>query len=170
MNQDMPSLARVTLSYVAAEDRIQLCGLDTKGRTIRLWLTARLLTALVPHVLQRQAEFEAQRASSVSDTADPYPVPDAGWEDERAAVTGEHAFSEVLISEIDLRLHHTGLSMVFKGGLEGACASFTLSANALAIWSRGLKGCFEQAGWPTEVFGRVSNEPALAARTAVTIH
>ena len=37
INPDIPSLGKVTLSYVFLEDRVQLSGLDTQGQTIRLW-------------------------------------------------------------------------------------------------------------------------------------
>lgn len=166
INSDIPSLARVTLSYDVSEDRIQLSGLDTQGQTIRLWFTARLLRSLVPYLVRRHAEFEVHRAKSASDAA----APNTGNEEVEVAVNGEHASSEALISEIDLSTHHTGLSLVFKEAQKGGCARFTLSVSALAIWNRGLKQCFEQAGWATDVFDRAINSSTLAARTAVTIH
>lgn len=166
INPDIPSLGKVTLSYVFLEDRVQLSGLDTQGQTIRLWLTARLLRSLVPYLIRRHAEFEVQRATSASDAA----ALNRENEEDEVAVNGEHASSEALISEIDLATHHTGLSLVFKEPQKGACASFTLSVSALVIWNRALKQCFEQAGWATDVFDRALNTSTLAARTAVTIH
>ena len=166
INPDIPSLARVTLSYVVSEDRVRLSGLDTEGRIIRLWFTARLLNSLVPHLIECHTELEMQRATPASDAA----APDKGAEEEQVVVSGEHASTEALISEIDLSTHHTGLSLVFKEAQKGGCASFTLSVSALAIWNRGLKKCFEQAGWATEVFSRASNTPIFAAHTPVTIH
>ena len=111
------------------------------------------------------SEFEVHRATSASDAA----APNTGNEEEEVAVNGEHA-SEALISEIDLSTHHTGLSLVFKEAQKGGCARFTLSVSALAIWNRGLKQCFEQAGWATDVFDRALNTSTLSAPTAVTIH
>ena len=140
INPDIPSLGKVTLSYVFLEDRVQLSGLDTQGQTIRLWFTARLLKSLVPYLIRRHAEFEVQRATSASDAA----ALNRDNEEEEIAVNGEHASFEALISEIDLSTHHTGLSLVFKEAQKGACASFTLSASALAMWNRGLKQCLSR--------------------------
>ncbi len=45
-------LVRATLAYDPQEDRIRLDGLCDDEKTLQLWLTARLLNALVSHLVQ----------------------------------------------------------------------------------------------------------------------
>lgn len=166
MKSDIPSLTRVKLSYIVAEDRIQLSGLDNRGRILKLWLTAKLLNLLVPHLVRRQAEFELQSSTTDSYGTRTNPV----GEDQQLIESCEHAYAEALVSEIRLRSRQMCVCLIFKDGYRGICASFTLSVDTLAAWNRGLKKCFEQAGWPLESFLLAAENPALAPNKAVTIH
>lgn len=46
----MVKLKRLKFDYHPVEDRIRLQGLDETGRVVHLWLTARLLNRLIPHL------------------------------------------------------------------------------------------------------------------------
>lgn len=47
----MNELHRITTQYIEAEDRIRLLGEHTSGAPEMIWLTQRLLTRLLPHLL-----------------------------------------------------------------------------------------------------------------------
>lgn len=47
----MNELQRITTQYIEAQDRIQLLGEHTSGAPEMIWLTQRLLSRLLPHVL-----------------------------------------------------------------------------------------------------------------------
>ena len=54
--QPVPLLVTVTLTYSVMEDRVRLDGIDSEGETLTLWLTARLLSRLIPYLQQQQPE------------------------------------------------------------------------------------------------------------------
>jgi len=62
----VPRLARVTLGYSTEQDRVRLNGVDVDGKSLILWLTARLLNRLVPHLVERQADMHFSSQSSGS--------------------------------------------------------------------------------------------------------
>ena len=47
----MINLERITTEYVEVEDRIRLTGESEDNQTIVLWLTQRLLTQIISHLL-----------------------------------------------------------------------------------------------------------------------
>ena len=48
----MSELQRITSEYIEAEDRLRLTGEVGEGETETLWLTQRLLTRLLDHLLK----------------------------------------------------------------------------------------------------------------------
>ena len=158
------NLARVTLSYIIEEDRVQLAGEDAQGNTVKLWLTARLLTRLVPQLVQQRVALGAGQSVAVElDDA----VNTAGRD---TPVCCGLDCPEVLITEIDLRFTQEGLILVFKEGAGCARASFMVPATSLLRWTQGLQTCFEQAGWPQEIFVPENDSSVAEPKGAVTIH
>ena len=158
------NLARVTLSYIIEEDRVQLAGEDTQGNTVKLWLTARLLTRLVPHLVQQQVALGAGQSVAVEGD-----VSDSTGGD-NASVRCDLGCPEVLVTEIDLRFTQDGLILVFKEGTRWARASFMVPATSLPKWNQGIQTCFKQAGWPQETFVPENDFSVAEPTGAVTIH
>lgn len=158
------NLARVTLSYIIEEDRVQLAGEDAQGNNVKLWLTARLLTRLVPHLVQQQVALGSDQSVAVEpDVSDNTAGDDA-------SVRCESGCPEALVTEIDLRFMQEGLILVFKEGTRRARASFVVPATSLPRWNQGLQTCFEQAGWPQEIFVPENDSSVAEPTGAVTIH
>ena len=64
---EAPTLKRLTTEYVDVEDRIRLTGELEDSETVVLWLTQRLLTKLLPHLLDL---LQKQTAAAVGSTAE----------------------------------------------------------------------------------------------------
>lgn len=158
------NLARVTLSYIIEEDRVQLSGEDPQGNTVKLWLTARLLTRLVPHLVQQRVALGG--GQSVGVELDDAAYPEGG----DTPVCCDPGCPEVLVTEIDLRFIQEGLILVFKEGARFARARFMVPATSLLRWTQGLQACFEQAGWPQVTFVPENNSSLAEPTGAVTIH
>jgi hypothetical protein len=158
------NLARVTLSYIIEEDRVQLAGEDAQGNTVKLWLTARLLTRLVPHLVQKQVTL----GSGQSVAAEPDVSDNTGGDD--PSVRCDLGCPEALVTEIDLRFTRDGLMLVFKEDARRARASFMVPATSLPRWNQGIQTCFKQAGWPQETFVPENDSSVAEPTGAVTIH
>lgn len=46
----MEKLNKITTEYIITEDRIRVCSETINGQTVTIWLTHRLLNALLPHL------------------------------------------------------------------------------------------------------------------------
>lgn len=163
-DEQIINLARVTLSYIIEEDRVQLAGEDAQGNTVKLWLTARLLTRLVPHLVQQQVALGAGQSVAVEGDVSA----NTGGDD--PSVRCEFGCPEVLVTEIDLRFTWDGLILVFKEGTRWARASFMMPATSLPRWNKGLQTCFKQAGWPQETFLPENDSFVKEPTGSVTIH
>ena len=163
-DEQIINLARVTLSYSIEEDRVQLAGEDAQGNTVKLWLTARLLTRLVPRLVQQQVALGAGQSVAV----EPDVLANTGGDD--PSVRCDLGCPEALVTEIDLRFSQEGLILVFKDGTRRARASFKVPATSLLRWTQGLQTCFEQAGWPQETFVPENDSFVAEPTGAVTIH
>ena len=164
-DRQVANLARITLSYVTEEDRVQLVGEDAEGKTIKLWLTARLLTRLVSHLVHHQAAL-----GEVAQSVAVQPASKLNAEKDAESVSCKLGSPEVLVTEISIKVMQEGLALVFKESAQQDRASFLMSATALSSWNEGLRTCFEQAGWPQESFSPENNSPVTEPKSSVTIH
>jgi len=170
-SRGVPLLATVTLAYCEDEDRIRLDGVDTDGLTQSLWLTARLLGRLVPHLIARQADTRLMLGDSQADRTQQ--ASDSGVsespEKKRRAVECLPGSPETLVMSVDLSAQESQLMLVFKDSQGLRCAAFAMPYEALTQWNRGLQQCFEQAGWAQGVFQPHSVSGQMGQGT-VTVH
>ena len=158
-------LTTITLGYSVEQDRVRLDGVDADGKTLTLWLTARLLHRLVPHLIERQTDMQFSVQGSASETTD-----EAGSSDEQANnVQCAPGSPETLVASIEVSTRDGQLLLVFKDSDEKQRGVFVMPLSALKRWNRGLKQCFEQAGWSQTVF-QPQNPSGLLGQNAITIH
>ena len=165
MTRSVPLLANITLGYSHEEDRLRLDGADAAGETTTLWLTARLMNRLVPHLIKRQTDMQLsikKLGSTDIEGADLSAV-------ESTAVQCEPGSPEVLVASVDVSSHGDQLLLIFKDWGEAQRAAFVMPSAALQQWHGGLLQCYEQAGWPRDVFER-QHRPETSQAGAVTIH
>ena len=166
MVENVPNLTRLTVTYVHEEDRMQFSGVDNDGRSLKLWLTARLLNRLMPHLVRQQIVFEEVNLLD----ADGCPDTRTSQGDSLVPVDCEVSGREVLVTEVDLQVQAQSVRLIFKEAPCNACATFTLSSAALPELNRGLQHCFQQAGWPGEFFKNVVATPPEGPYGVVTFH
>lgn len=157
----------MTLSYCFEQDRLYLCGENEGGQTVKLWLTLRLLSKLVPNLLSR-LHIDSSALSDTTDLSSGEAKSEKDCED--TSVLCASGSPEALVTSIVLEFATDHLILIFKNASSAELASLTLYADALLIWIRGLQKCFEIAGWPQSAFVPKGAESAVGAAEAVTIH
>ena len=165
--QKTVKLEHATMAYSSEEDRIRLDGIDCAGRTIRLWFTARLLSRLVTYLqskINHSSFFSAQSRDAAS--KDPYEV-GGTWPE----VNIDAGALEVLVTSIDVTVESNHVALRYRG-LDGEeKAETVLTYQLLGQWVRGVRRCFENAGWPLELFLDERNGPQIVGISgAITVH
>ena len=153
-------LARMTLAYSREDDRVRLDGEDDDGETITLWLTARLLSALVRYLARQQEDLLVT------------PNSHEGGEVHREStiVRCDDKSPQVLITAVDLSTTEEHIKLMLKDNTGSEVAGFALSAHALRIWVQGVRNCFEQAGWSQAVFLQGFDAAKDDCPAGITIH
>jgi hypothetical protein len=162
---DIFHLKRLSLSYAAQEDRVQCSAVDSADSSLKLWLTARLLNRLVPHLVGHPAASDPESAKLASPTNSI-----AADGNESAPVICEPGGIEVLVAEIELQFQDEGVCLTFNAAGRGERASLALFGTRLHMFTRGLQHCFERAGWPLEPFHTSTGHYASSSHEAATIH
>lgn len=181
----MIHLQRITTEYVDTQDRIRLSGEAEENASIVLWLTQRLLSQVISHLL---ALIEKQSLDlGNTDSSNPSPASSLmqGFEQqlaqaelapERPVQTTEAAQSW-LILEVDISLSPEGtLVLVFKRESDDAAlqdgagkATLTVEAKQLRQWLGIVHAQWQQAGWPPSLWPTWMDEQA-PSDTASPLH
>ncbi|WP_024298609.1 hypothetical protein [Methylomicrobium lacus] len=168
----MTLLKRITTDYDEAEDRIKLVGEYQSGNLGVIWLTQRLLSRLLPVILDRLQkamgdihqvgqvgsvvqEFAQQAARAQMPPLPPLkPEPDAqAW----------------LVKSIDIASVSNGIRLTFKGpGFEQAILK--LEGQFLRQWLNILYDINRKAGWPVTIWPDWIRESARPSEQQVVKH
>jgi hypothetical protein len=175
----MIHLKRITTEYVDTEDRIRLSGEAEKNETIVLWLTQRLLSQVISHLLRLIEKQSLNLANTDSSSLM------LGFEQQLAQaqlapglpVQTTATAQSWLILEVDISLSPEGtLVLVFKRGtdnaalLEGAGkATLTIEAKQLRQWLGIVHAQWQQAGWPLTLWPTWMDEQS-PSDTAKPLH
>jgi hypothetical protein len=164
----MAAIRKFSFLYDVQEDRISCDMEDVEGQTTRLWLTQRLcrglVGALVPLVPTARADDAAPARQDALQS----------WE-QAAAMAGFGKLSGVspasnavsgLVRAVHIK-HGAGMTLVFEftdGGSRALSLDFPAVRQSLAV----LRGLFDEAGWPTDIWPAWISPPAKpAARPAL---
>lgn len=156
-------LLRVTLAYSSEEDRICMDGISDRGETKRLWLTARLVNRLVPHLLR--ITDNASNETRLSD------IPETQKVEAAKPVEFVEGSEESLIGSVDIRSRDSATALIFKDKSTTAQASLTLSLGEMLLWANALKQCHIRGGWSALLWDEAGNlMPNETQHDSVTIH
>ena len=176
-----PEITRATLAYHQIEDRLSLTCAFQDSELILLWLTARLINQLVPHLCKIVAQVPelskdltdltsngAAVAAAITDQVAEAGLSDANRTEltsDAEVVAGEGCISWVVTS-IEIMQSPMLVQLVFRHNHENhRQVSLSLEHTLLVQWLHGLRRCYVQAGWPMESW-QTPISPSLDARTA----
>ncbi len=170
----MQSLKKVTSEFVEAEDRFRLSALTTEDKAVAFWLTQRLLTRLVSH-LSKQLEMGSSRLGNKpkaqEDNNSDRDI-EANHESfaAQSAVKIEKKFKPILITEVDVKIGKSGLTLVLKSDNK-SCASVYFSLSELKQWLEILYTLWHRAGWPISLWPQqLRNSTSIKEVSTNTIH
>ena len=175
----MIHLQRITTEYIETEDRIRLGGEIGKSASIVLWLTQRLLSQVISHLLElieKQSLNLANTDSSSLMQEFAQQLAQAELAPELPVQTTEAAQSW-LVLEVDITLSPEGtLVLVFKRETGNAAlqegagkATLTLEAKQLRQWLGIVHSQWQKAGWSLTLWPPWMDEQASPG-TAKPLH
>ena len=159
----MTHLQRITTEYVDTEDRIRLSGEAEKNTFIALWLTQRLLSNIISHLL----ELIEKQSPNLANAGSSNPTPASSLMQEFAQqlaqaelapelpVKTTAAAQSWLVLEVDITLSTEGtLMLVFKRETDNTAlqegagkATLALEAKPLRQWLGIIYSQWQKAGW-----------------------
>ena len=179
--RDTPEITRATLAYHQIEDRLSLTCAFHDSELIVLWLTARLINRLVPHLCKVIAQVPELSDSlmdlNANDTAVPAAITDqhanAGMSDANptdltsgAKVVAKEGCISWVVSSVDIRHGPMLVQLEFRHNHENHRRVSLLLEHTLLIQGlNGLRRCYVQAGWPMECW-QTPISPSWDWRTA----
>lgn len=156
-------MLRVSIQYVVGEDRICMDGIDSQGKVKRLWLTARIIDLLAPHLLRIIGN--PSQDTVLTDTA---LAQDLAFPEKVDFVEGNE---EMLVECISIRHHNSAMTVIFKDCTATGLASLTLSPGEMLQWTNALKNCHLRAGWPASSWTKAHLPmPNESQNNSVTFH
>lgn len=180
----MVNLQRITTEYVEVEDRIRLSGENEEDQTFVLWLTQRILSRVISHLLaliekqsptpEKAGESKAPTSSLVQGFAQQAAEAELRAETPVQAATSSQAW---LIQEVDIALSAEGsLILVFKReagaktqeDTEGV-AKLVVEAKQLRQWLGIVHAQWQRAGWPLALWPTWMDESPVAG-TKTPLH
>ena len=171
------NLKRITTEYMELEDRIRLAGLTDGNQTVSIWLTMRLLKRLISHCLNllekntselKEAPTQSEQSRKsiqnfVQQSAEQQIV-------EETAVTVTKNSPNHLTAEIDVKDHHAGVTLIFKGEFSSNYSIY-LSNQQLREWLGMLHIIWQKTDWSTLIWPDwMSSSPQETASVATPIH
>ena len=175
----MIHLQRITTEYIETEDRIRLGGEIGKSASIVLWLTQRLLSQVISHLL----ELIEKQSLNLANTDSSSLMQEFAQQLAQAELAPElpvqttAAAQSWLVLEVDITLSPEGtLVLVFKRETgnetlqEGAGkATLTLEAKQLRQWLGIVHSQWQKAGWSLTLWPPWMDEQASSG-TAKPLH
>ena len=174
----MINLQRITTEYVEVEDRIRLSGEGEQGQTIVLWLTQRLLSQVISHLLGL-IEKQSPTLSKTGDSQAPASNLMQGFAQQAAEaelspeqpVQAASSSLSWLIQEVDIALSPEGsLVLVFKRELgavagqdEEGITTLKVEAKQLRQWLGIVHAQWQRAGWPLALWPNWMDEAPTSA-------
>lgn len=165
----MNTLQRITTLFDPIEDRIQITGETDANAKIRLWLTHRLFTSLIPHLinwLQQQqastpnlnAQMSFQQAKALQELNPSEP----------RVITSEDDKS-ILVDSIDLNINDKLMRLSFKANTDVYAINF--SQMGLQQWLTIVFNTYQNANWHFDQWPVWLKKPASnLVQSLTTLH
>jgi len=181
----VPSLQRLTTQYLDVEDRIRITGAASSGEAVVIWLTQRLLSRLLPHLLTQLQQQTAAAAAIPTDAVQTEMVQSFAQQAARAQLP-EQAPVKVLpesqswlAESIDVTTKNKPddssqdqfISFLFKG-INKEQASVTMPSTQLRQWLNILHDQWLLSGWPMSLWPDWVTEsvPARGVKSQISLH
>lgn len=156
-------LLRISIQYSAGEDRISVDGINAQGQVKRLWLTARIIDRLAPHLLRIAGS--PPQVTGLIDTA---LAQGSEIPKEVEFVKGDE---EMLVESVSIRQQNAVTTVIFIGCASTGRASLTLSPDEMLQWINALKNCHLRAGWSVASWDKAYLAmPSANQNNSVTFH
>lgn len=158
----MDKLNKITTEYIITEDRIRICGETINGQTITIWLTHRLLNALLPHLF---AWLDKNKPIETVANIQSAPVKQIVQEFAQEAAVSKITQQEpvkpkletrnLLPQAIDISFNEKVLTLIFRAlehDRNSESYSFSMEALILRQWLHVLFQHYKTARWTMETW------------------
>lgn len=165
----MTQIERITTEYIDVEDRIRIAGEVAGDAAVVIWLTQRLLTRLLPPLLQwlEGQEQHALHAETLHSFAQHTAWAALTPEPSVRADAGSIAW---LALSVDIAHYAEAVVLTFRGAHDNH-ASLTLATKPLRQWLGILHDATRKAEWPLKVWPQwLQESSAPQQRQAVVLH
>jgi hypothetical protein len=166
-------LEKLTLDYVAAEDRILLRAQDQSGTVVTFWLTLRMSRALVKALLAYLENVTPTRATSDRELMQAFRQTSALMKFEPSAVVQTTDAAPLLVTTLDLQRKPKGVLLQLPIP-DADMAELALDSVQLRQYLHILRNMFVRAEWPLDDWPAWMNEAAAevtgAERNARPLH
>jgi hypothetical protein len=164
----MIDLQRLTMEYVANEDRLSLTANVQSGGTARLWLTRRIADRMVAALATSLQPRHRDRA--YAELLDAFAQQHAEQRHEPLArVKADSPDHEWLVRKLTLRFPESGVLIILTGA-EGEEARMVLSAELLRQWLGILRKVYHTAEWTTESWPEAARSRPALPQHSVVLH
>jgi hypothetical protein len=178
----MKALQRVTIEYIAQEDRIRLSGQRAEARPLAIWLTRRLLDRLMPELLRwierEGGDLLGANTSDANQNAAIVPRGDMlhsfAQQAARTRLTHQEpvrvaADDEAWLAQsVTVSCGGRAIRLTFHAA-SGQDATVTFTTQPLRQWLNILHDSYLKAEWPLQVWPEWVREAAPRAQIQVTV-
>lgn len=180
----VPSMQRLTTQYLDVEDRIRITGATTNGEAIVIWLTQRLLTRLLPHLLTQLQTQTASSAAVSTDAVQTEMVQTFAQQAARAQLPEQAPVKvlpesqswlaesiDVTTKKADESNQDQVIKFLFKG-INKELASVTMPSTQLRQWLNILHDQWLLSAWPMSLWPDWVTEsvPARGVKSQISLH
>jgi len=158
-------LDKLTLDYVAAEDRVLLRAQDTDGRVVAFWLTLRMSRALQKFLVKHLENQTPKLASTDHEVLQTFRQTSALMKLGATEAVQDAASEPVLLTTLDLQRQPNGVVLQLPLA-SGGTADLTLDSVQLRQYLHILRRMFLRAEWPLDGWPAWMGEAAAEATGA----
>lgn len=151
-------LERVTTEYDAAEDRIRLSATTSAGETVTLWLTQRMMSQIIAHLITWLEDSEPQPQAKKAQPAQVQPAVQSFAQQTATAtqrstppVQAAPQSRAWLVKEMNIRRRKDVVGLLF-GRPGGGVEQFILDRTYLRQWLNILYRKWQTAAWPMQIW------------------
>ena len=162
----MRTISRISTTYSKREDRLLLSALDMGGASVKLWLTRRLLTDLIPALIELIEETVPKEAPAAARPAmQAMEQTKADLQRKRMKpVRAEPAGEEHLVINVRLRASKKSVAVIFMwGDDEAEQVGLGIDRTRLRQWLRIFHEAYGRANWPMDIWPEWFDEAAAVS-------
>ncbi len=155
-------LDKLTLDYVAAEDRVLLRAQDAAGNVVAFWLTLRMSRALLKSLVEHLENLTPKLAATDDEVLQSFRQTSALMKLASTEAVQAAGSAPLLLTTLDLQRNPHGvvLQLPLAGG---AIADLALDTVQLRQYLHILRSMFLRADWPLDDWPRWMGEAAAEA-------